>query len=191
MTTEPSHKPLIFPEADLLQDLIHLFFTKVNIVVGLLHQPTFERSVATGLHLSDYQFGCTVLGVCALAAKYSDDPRVILPGTDNTHLSAGWAYFRQLPLLKKPLTRLCTLYEGQLICVRLRRTLFLCPHLIPTLQLAVIYLQGSSKPDACWVLGGAGIRFAQEVGAHRRNRFADRIEAEHWKRVFCQSSAHT
>ncbi|KAJ7654343.1 hypothetical protein B0H17DRAFT_1099789, partial [Mycena rosella] len=39
--------------------------------------------------------GSTVLAVCAVASKYSDDPRVLLEGT-NTRLSSGWKYFCQL-----------------------------------------------------------------------------------------------
>ncbi|KAJ7644795.1 fungal-specific transcription factor domain-containing protein [Roridomyces roridus] len=166
LTMEPAHPALRFPDPDLLQTLITLFFDKFNIVFCLLHRPTFERSVAAGLHLSNYHFACTVLAVCAVAARYSDDPRVIFPGTGNTKLSSGWSYYRQLPVLKKPLTRACTLYEAQTIC------------------LAVFYIQGSSSPDGCWTLGGTGLRWAQEVGAHRRTRFEDKVEAEHWKRVF-------
>ncbi|KAJ7165523.1 fungal-specific transcription factor domain-containing protein [Mycena crocata] len=157
--------PLIFPEPDLLQSLISLFFSRVNIVICLLHQPTFEKSVASGLHLVDYDFGSTVLGVCALAAKYSDDPRVILEGT-NTQLSSGWKYFRQLQPLRHDFMRTFTLYEAQTLC------------------LCVLYRHGSSAPDGCWILGGLGIRYAQQVGVHRRKRYDDQAVEEQWKRVF-------
>ncbi|KAJ7648436.1 fungal-specific transcription factor domain-containing protein [Mycena rosella] len=157
--------PLIFPQPDLLDGLVSLFFARVNIVLCLLHRPTFEKALASGLHLVDHQFGSTVLGVCAVASKYSDDPRVLLEGT-NTRLSSGWKYFCQLEPFKKALMRSFTLHEAQTLC------------------LAVFYLQGSSAPDGCWSLGGAGVRYAQEVGVHRRNRYDDRLVDEQWKRVF-------
>ncbi|KAJ7155555.1 fungal-specific transcription factor domain-containing protein [Mycena crocata] len=165
LAQEDLYPPLVFPEPDLLQSLVSLYFSKVHIVACLLHRPTFEKSIAAGLHLTDHQFGSTVLAVCALASKYSDDPRVILEGT-NTRLSSGWKYFRQLQPIRLTMLRSFTLYEAQVLC------------------LYIFYLQGSSAPDGCWALGGAGVRCAQEVGVHRGNRFDDKVEAEHWKRVF-------
>ncbi|KAJ6589038.1 fungal-specific transcription factor domain-containing protein [Mycena capillaripes] len=165
LTSEDVLPPLIFPEPDLLRSLVDLFFARVNIVLLLLHRPTFEKSLASGLHLVDQKFGSTVLGVCAVSAKYSDDPRVILEGT-NTRLSSGWKYFCQLQHSRKPLMRSFTLHEAQTLC------------------LCIIYLQGSSASDGCWALGGVAVRYAQEVGVHRRNRYEDKVLGEQWKRVF-------
>ncbi|KAJ7629448.1 fungal-specific transcription factor domain-containing protein [Mycena polygramma] len=157
--------PLVFPEPDLLRILVDIFFAKVHIVLPFLYRPAFEKSLATGLHIVDHQFGSTVLGVCAVAAKYCDDPRVVLEGTE-TRLSSGWQYYRQLQPTRRSLMRPFTLYEAQTIC------------------LCVFYLQGSSAPDGCWALLGAGVRYAQDVGAHRRNRYDDKVLDEQWKRVF-------
>ncbi|KAJ6510507.1 fungal-specific transcription factor domain-containing protein [Mycena sanguinolenta] len=165
LAAEEMFPPLIFPPPDLLRTLVDLFFARVNIILLLIHQPSFEKDLASGLHLVLHQFGSTVLGVCALAAKYSDDPRVLLEGT-NTGLSAGWKYLCQLQPVQKPLTRNFTLYEAQTLC------------------LFILYLHGSSAPDACWGIGGAAVRYAQEAGVHRRNRFSDPILDEQWKRVF-------
>ncbi|KAJ6510506.1 fungal-specific transcription factor domain-containing protein [Mycena sanguinolenta] len=165
LAAEEMFPPLIFPPPDLLRSLVDLFFGRVNIMLMLIHQPSFEKALASGLHLVSHQFGSTVLGVCALAAKYSDDPRVLLEGT-NTGLSAGWKYLCQLQPVQKPLTRNFTLYEAQTLC------------------LFILYLQGSSAPDTCWGIGGAAVRYAQEAGVHRRNRFSDPILDEQWKRVF-------
>ncbi|KAF8198145.1 fungal-specific transcription factor domain-containing protein [Mycena galopus ATCC 62051] len=156
---------LIFPPPDLLRSLVDLFFARVNVLLVILHRPTFEKSLASGLHLVDHQFGCVVLGVCAVSAKYSDDPRVILEKT-NTRLSSGWKYFCQLELIRKSLIRSFTLYEAQTLC------------------LSMFYLQGSSSPDGCWVLSGLGMRYAQEAGIHRRNRYDDKVLNEQWTRVF-------
>ncbi|KAG6837491.1 hypothetical protein H0H93_008416 [Arthromyces matolae] len=51
--------------------------------------------------------------------------------------------------------------------------------------LSILYMHGTSQPEACWVMVGVGIRFAQDVGAHRK-RFKDKltVEEELWKRCF-------
>jgi hypothetical protein len=99
--------------------------------MGLLHRPTFESSLASGLHLIDHSFGSIVLAVCALASRlvwlyalfsfrsrhfrYSDDPRVVLGGT-NSKLSSGWEWFQQInPARDFFLTR--TLHDLQRIFV--------------------------------------------------------------------------
>lgn len=135
LESEPLFPPLVFPEPDLLQSLVSLYFSRVNILVCLLHRPTFEKSLASGLHLVDHQFGSTVLAVCALAAKYSDDPRVVLEGT-NTQLSSGWKYFCQFQPLGRSLLRSFTLYEAQTLCVRFHFSISrdnsdICPVICP------------------------------------------------------------
>lgn len=45
-----------------------------NIHAALLHRPTFENNITSGLHLSDEGFGATVLLVCALGSRISDTP---------------------------------------------------------------------------------------------------------------------
>ncbi|KAJ7601305.1 fungal-specific transcription factor domain-containing protein [Roridomyces roridus] len=168
-STQDLFTPLKFPELDLLQNLVSLYFTRVNPLIFLLHQPTFERSLADGLHLIDHDFGCTVLAVCALASRCSDDPRVLLEGTD-TSLSSGWQYFSQLKPFAKSRNKLITLYEAQTLC------------------LSMLYnnkMLGSSR-DSTWAQLGLGLRCLQEVGVHRRNRFPDKYISEAWKRVFWQ-----
>ncbi|KAJ7141276.1 fungal-specific transcription factor domain-containing protein, partial [Mycena epipterygia] len=157
--------PLVFPDPDLLQNLVSIYFRHINILLCLLHRPTFEQNLAASLHFVDRQFGATVLAVCALAARYSDDPRVLLEGT-NIQLSAGWKYFRQLQPIRTSLVETATLYEVQMIC------------------LCIFYLQGSSVPEPCWVLGGVAMRYAHDVGVHRRHRYDDKVLDEQWKRVF-------
>jgi len=132
----------------------------------LLHRPTFERSIHDHLHLTDHHFGDSVLAVCAVAARYSNDPRTILEGTDSLH-SRGWKWYRQVKPLQKPLSLATSVYELQ------------------TYLLSVLFLQGSSTPDGTWTLVGVGVRYAQDVGVHRRrfNRKSS-VEDELWKRAF-------
>ncbi|CAK5268363.1 unnamed protein product [Mycena citricolor] len=162
---EDERPPLLFPEPDLMHQLISIYFLRINTTLGLIHRPTFERSFALGLHLSDFHFGSVVLAICALASKYTDDPRVLYPGADSL-LSSGWIYFRQIRPTRSSARRAINLYEAQTIC------------------LYVIYSQGSSTPETCWDLAGLAIRYAQDVGIHRRNRFEDKFLDEQWKRVF-------
>lgn len=100
-----------------MTDLIDLYFRHVNVYSPLLHRPTFEKSVAEGLHLTDDAFGANLLLVCAVGARYSDDPRVLLDGVQSVH-SSGWKWFDQVQLVKKSLLAPPTLYDIQFYCVR-------------------------------------------------------------------------
>jgi len=55
-----------------------------------------------------------------------------------------------------------------------------------SLQLAGSYLFGSSSPQACWNMVGIGLRFIQDVGAHRKKvyRSDPTVSDELWKRAF-------
>ncbi|KAK1222318.1 Gypsy retrotransposon integrase-like protein 1 [Marasmius sp. AFHP31] len=157
--------PFIFPEDDLFRDLINLYFTRHNPFFPLLHQPTFERLVAEGLHLRDRSFGATVLAVCAIASRQSNDPRAFCEGTTSEH-SLGWKYFQQIPLIRDSFTEPPTLYDIQLY------------------SLAVYFLQTASTPEAAWTLVGVGVRSAQEMGFNRRNTSSGKtVEDELWKRA--------
>lgn len=90
---------LIFPDTDLIQSLVDIYFTQINPFLPLLHRPSFDRSRADGLHVRDRSFGCTLLLVCALGAQYSQDPRVLTEGSNSLH-SAGWKWFDQVSLSK-------------------------------------------------------------------------------------------
>ncbi|KAF7345735.1 Zn(2)-C6 fungal-type domain-containing protein [Mycena venus] len=155
-----------FPPQDLLDSLVSTYFRRVDMMMPLLHRPTFEQSIAAGLHLIDDSFGSVVLAVCALASRYSDDPRVIFQGTD-TWLSAGWEWFSQLQEIRNFHTT-PTLYDLQL------------------LYLSIIYLNYSSIPASIWVLVGIGIRNLQELGVNVRKteQMTWTIEDELYKRVF-------
>ncbi|KAK7439588.1 Gypsy retrotransposon integrase-like protein 1, variant 2 [Stygiomarasmius scandens] len=156
---------LVFPQEDLLSQLIRLYFTHQNPLYPVLHRPTFEKSVLEGLHLYDRTFGSLVLAVCACASRLSDDPRVLC---DSTHrFSAGWEWFRQIKLIRANIT-LCppTIYELQLFC------------------LAIPYLGNCSTYHSVTILISIGLRFAQQMGAHRRKSGKPTVESELLKRSF-------
>lgn len=106
-----------FPDPDLLASLVDLYFTNVNTFLPLLHHPMFEKSLADNVHLRDDGFGAVVLLVAAVGARYSDDPRVALAGTDALH-SAGWAWFNQVQMVRRSLFSPPSLYDLQIYCVR-------------------------------------------------------------------------
>ncbi|KAJ7178398.1 fungal-specific transcription factor domain-containing protein [Mycena crocata] len=157
----------VFPETDLINSLMDMYFTCVHPTLPLLHRPTFEKSVAQGLHLEDYQFGATLLAVLAVASRYSDDPRVFVPGSNST-LSSGWIFFNQVQVVRKSLFDVPSIYEVQLYC------------------LITLFTLGTSSPQASWLYLGLGVRFIQERGEHRRKRDGHKFTAENelWKRAF-------
>ncbi|KAK1222311.1 Gypsy retrotransposon integrase-like protein 1 [Marasmius sp. AFHP31] len=158
--------PFVFPEDDLFHDLINLYFTRHHPFFPLLHRPTFERLIAEGLHLRDRSFGATVLTVCAIASRQSNDPRAFWHGTTSEH-SLGWKYFQQVPLIRDSFTEPPTLYDIQLC------------------SLAVYFLQTAPTPEAAWTIVGVGIRSAQEMGLHRKDAKSEKtVEDELWRRAF-------
>ena len=116
MNSEEERPAYVFPDDDLLSSLVHLYFENVNPMYPLLHRPTFERSIAEGLHMRDEGFGATLLLVCAVASRFSDDPRIFLEGSDSTH-SCGWKWFRQVQVCRKSLLAPPSLYDLQFYCV--------------------------------------------------------------------------
>ncbi|KAF8805406.1 hypothetical protein BYT27DRAFT_7193177 [Phlegmacium glaucopus] len=156
-----------FPEADLASNLVDLYFAHINTYHPLLHRPTFETSVAEGLHYRDERFASTYLLVCAVGSRFSDDQRVLLDGFD-AHQSCGWKWFNQVQMVKKSFMIPATLYDIQFYA------------------LSVHFLQGTSAPQSCWTMVGIGIRLAQDVGAHRRKKHQQTptVENEQWNRAF-------
>ncbi|KAF7341905.1 Zn(2)-C6 fungal-type domain-containing protein [Mycena sanguinolenta] len=157
----------VYPDPDLIASLVNYYFLYDHPVMPLLHRPSFEKSVAEGLHLSDHRFGATLLAVLALASRYSDDPRVFSSGSDPLP-SSGWKFFNQVQVIKKSVIELPSIYDVQLY------------------TLIALYSIGTSSPNAAWLYIGLGLRFIQERGAHRQLRHGKKITAEDelWKRAF-------
>ncbi|KAH9025471.1 hypothetical protein EDB85DRAFT_2149808 [Lactarius pseudohatsudake] len=91
-----------FPEPDLIDQLVDLYFSRINLFLPLLHRPTFERHLRDGLHFRDQAFASVLLCLCACASRYSDDPRVLLEGSTAWH-SSGWKWFSQVQMLRRSL----------------------------------------------------------------------------------------
>ncbi|KAJ7595463.1 fungal-specific transcription factor domain-containing protein [Mycena floridula] len=165
-------KPLVFPEEDLLDNLIELYFIHVNPYFPLFHRPTFLRLMEHKTHLFQRDFGLTVLAVCAVASRYcTTDPRALesgLPLEDAT-LNIGWEWFAQvLPdITQMPSLEPVSLYEFQMYCV------------------AIMYSHGSPIQGSAWALTGLAVRQAQDIGIHRKISAKHRtVNSELWKRAF-------
>ncbi|KAA1476288.1 hypothetical protein DENSPDRAFT_843202 [Dentipellis sp. KUC8613] len=165
---QPRWRGYTYPPPDLLVALIELFFANINIYMPLLHRPTFEAAVADGLQYRDAGFGGVLLLVCATAAHFSDDERVLLPGTGEHWHSCGWQWFDQVQLTHRSILAAGCLCDLQIYA------------------LAVLFLHGCSPPHACWTTVGIGIRLAQDVGAHRQKMYSStpNTEDELLKRAF-------
>ena len=122
----PHSTPHSFPEHDLMQSLIELYFTHQNILFPLLHRPTIEKCVAHGLHLSNGLFAEKILLVCAIGSRYSDDPRVLLDD-EPAPLSRGWKWFSQVQVSRDLLIKIPTTDGMQFCCVSIHS--IMCQHL--------------------------------------------------------------
>lgn len=177
----------MFPDEDLGMNLVHLYFVHMNPLAPVLHRPSFERKIMQGVHLRNPAFGTVYLLVCAAASRYSDDPRVFLEGLESgiTEQSAGWKFFEQVQMVRRSLLGPPCLEDLQTYCVGVLSCLSWFVKVSQS-QLSVLYLQGTSAPQACWTIVGIGIRLAQDVGAHRRKSYNGKnsVEGELWKRAF-------
>lgn len=105
-----------FPDDDLLASLTSLYFSAVNTFMPLLHRPTFEAAVSQNFHRIHSGFAKTVLLMCAVASRYSTDPRVSIPDTPAAE-TAGWKWYDQVKLSGHLVRTHPTLYDLQSYCV--------------------------------------------------------------------------
>ncbi|KAJ7364453.1 fungal-specific transcription factor domain-containing protein [Mycena albidolilacea] len=154
----------VYPANDLIAALLDLYFKNVHPTLPILNRPSMERSVAEGLHFIDMKFGGMLLSVLAVAARYSDDPRVFVDG--HTPLSAGWEFaneaWRALKLSEP------TIHEVQMYFM------------------LTLYAKATSTPQISWSYLGLGIRCLQQRAEFRRKSPGGKpgLEDELWKRIF-------
>lgn len=164
----PARPTFIFPERVLLHNLVNLYFEHVNALFPVIHRPTFMEQLNTMAHAGDTNFACILLVVCAIGARYSDDPRVLADPSASKH-SAGWSYYSQVEMVRKPMIIPPKLQDIQIHC------------------LSVLFMYAASMVVGLhvWTRIGVAIRFAQDAGAHRRRtRKKITIEDELWNRCF-------
>ncbi|KAG8954208.1 hypothetical protein FRC04_000429 [Tulasnella sp. 424] len=167
----PPLDSLTFPPDDLMDELIELCFKTFMILFPVVHRPSLEKHRKENRHRNDINFARVLLGVCAIGARFSDDERVCLPSKDGSGPewnSAGWKYFTQIVSLKRPILAPAGLSDLQ------------------STALTSIYLYGTSAPHSAWLITGIGLRFAQDIGAHREKVYGPDhpFENQIWKRAF-------
>ncbi|KZV68531.1 hypothetical protein PENSPDRAFT_546674, partial [Peniophora sp. CONT] len=165
---EYAQKPFDFPEQSLMEELVEHYFTNVNILTPVLHRPSFESDLQSYLHLRERNFGNVLLLVCALGSRFTHDRRVLVDG-DQTWHSAGWKWFMQTRIFDDA-TLLSTTSHLHVLQAACLATLYTC-------DIAAIH---------AWMLVGSGIRFALDIGAHKRRAYGSKptLEDELFKRSF-------
>ncbi|KAF8318382.1 hypothetical protein DL93DRAFT_2038604, partial [Clavulina sp. PMI_390] len=151
---------------ELLQALIDLYFQHVNRVFPVIHEASFRSRVLDKLHQRDRRFGHLLLAVLAVAALYSVDPRTTQE-VQGVHVP-GWQWFDQVKG-----------WGGRLMAATLAD--------LQSSFLLTLYRWSLGQMHEAWISLGVGIRFAQDVGAHRQFTISserDAVEAEQWKRCF-------
>jgi hypothetical protein len=98
-----------------------IFWDRVHSIYPVVHRTSFERGIKSGRHLTDKLFGMTVLGACAVASRYSDDPRVFtrfpLDPDEFEGSTAGWKWITQVPIWRNTLCDRTTMYDIQFFAV--------------------------------------------------------------------------
>lgn len=113
-----------FPGTDDIPALADSYFNNSNRFMPLLHRPTFDAHVASGLHLRDPGFASVFLLVCAIGARWLDNPRFWLEG-ETSPGSAGWYWFNQVQMTRTSLWAAPRLEDVQSFAVC---EAFLCVH---------------------------------------------------------------
>lgn len=83
-----------FPDSKYLSALVDLYFIHSNPFLPLLHRHTFEKAIDNGLHHQETQFAATVILVCAIGVRFSQDPRATTLPYDHPD-APGWTWFLQ------------------------------------------------------------------------------------------------
>ncbi|CAK5281743.1 unnamed protein product, partial [Mycena citricolor] len=165
-----------FPSPALAQELIELYFNRVNSQLPLLHQPTFERQYNRDqLHKHSPWFTCVCLGVFAIASRWSNNIAVLSPEDadgEQNWTRAGWRFHSAAMRVHNHMP-----------------SLFLPPSLeeIQSLSLLSTYLRSSRGNHAVsWIVISLALRKAEDRGIHRRRLYNHEPNAEEelWRRAF-------
>ncbi|KAF9778871.1 fungal-specific transcription factor domain-containing protein [Thelephora terrestris] len=166
--TQPSPTSFEFPEADLMLHLVECYFDNFNVILPILHRPSFVRSIEEGLHKVDEHFGAVVLMVCAIGCRCTTDPRVVQKiGTSSS--CTAWKFFNQITAKRsqKMAFIAASVYKAQLY------------------PLTALFLEYYCPPSSVWLVIGLGLSIMQENGVHRKTFSATSVlERELWKRAF-------
>ncbi|CAE6419539.1 unnamed protein product [Rhizoctonia solani] len=176
LATRVAPQDLWFPPDDLLASLVDLYFTRFNVILPLLHRPTFESQLAQKLHWRDPSFAAVVLLVCANGSRFSDDTRVMpyyaedIP-PEMREFDAGILFYRQVDVCSMGVFPVDILFEHQIM------------------TLGAMYLT-IGNPSAVLITTGVSLRLGMQRGIHRNawqgevNTHNKTLNDEMWRRVF-------
>lgn len=174
----------IWPDDQLANELIDGYFEHANQDLPLLNRIIFREQYDSQMYRTNHHFAKVCLLVLANGARFVDDPRLywsveeasseagkerLRNDVDGTlKFSVGWKYLREVLRMGKSIMQSPNLYDFQcevLVCA---------------------FLNGSAVPHLTWLVSGAGLRSAQEIGIHVRSilRHADPIERALYNRAF-------
>jgi hypothetical protein len=110
----PPPSPFEFPEMDFMLHLVDCYFDNLNVILPILHRPSFTRSIEEGLHKANRHFGAVVLVVCAVGCRCTSDPRVVHDVAAST--CTAWKFFNQISIDRSRKVPFITtsIYEAQL-----------------------------------------------------------------------------
>lgn len=92
---QPPPSPFEFLETDLMIHLVNCYFDNFNLMLPILHRPSFIRSIGEGLHKVNEDFGAVVLIVCAIGCRCTTDPRVV-HNVKTLSSCTAWKLFNQI-----------------------------------------------------------------------------------------------
>ncbi|BGO90063.1 hypothetical protein NBRC10512_003597 [Rhodotorula toruloides] len=153
------HSLVTMPPTELCEQLVEAFFAQHSGVLSvLIHRKYFEECVMRGMVRTDKGFRSLYYAVCAVGARYVDDPRLLPPPSvaaafpGQARLASGFAFFSA--------------------AIATSTTPFAAPGLadIQTSILLVAWLLGATSILTSWTIIGFAVRRAIDAGAHRENR---------------------
>jgi hypothetical protein len=165
--------------------LVECYFDNFNVILPILHRPSFVRSIEEGLHKVEEHFGAVVLMVCAIGCRCTTDPRVVQKiGTSSS--CTAWKFFNQITAKRsqKMAFIAASVYKAQLYPVRSPAPPATSPDVMPR-KLTALFLEYYCPPSSVWLVIGLGLSIMQENGVHRKSFSATSVlERELWKRAF-------
>lgn len=187
-----------WPDADLCQRLIDIYFETDNLTMPLLNKIIFRRDYDAGRWKSDRLFAKVCLMVFANAARFVDDPRAwwyaddeakareaMLSNPEVYRHSAGWKWCEMVINMGKSFLVVAVLEDLQIYVVsarplfdpfpsfpdRLAPAALLVKPLIShscTFQLLSQFLMRSAVMSTVWAISGLGIKVCQDIGLHSK-----------------------
>ncbi|KAF5393267.1 hypothetical protein D9757_000621 [Collybiopsis confluens] len=165
-----------FPESELAEELIRLYFQHVNPLFPLLNQHIFDRQWEERVYDKDIWFCALLMCIFAVASRWSDDPRVLprysKQGSHGSDFSrTGWHFFNIAIDIHR--THRSLLYTASLFEIQ-------------TFGLLSLFLRGTTEYAPGWIVTSVGLRKAMDVGAQRKSVYKHKPNAqdELWKRAF-------